>query len=274
MNKAVEKQIREIFNSVFKKIYKRNLDVLAKGSTSEMIKDIEKLRNSKQYREFCKKVSIELAKKGLNNEKGLWKEYFRIAKKRGIIAIDHTYTEFEQKLFEKAVKRNFKMVKSIPEEVKKSIEFDYVKTVMNNVAKGTATRGSLERVLKKAGSTKANLVARTETAKLQSEITQDRAKELGGVAYTWKSSRDMRTRPSHKAMNGVIVFWRPEGQKPLLDNMRGNAGEFPNCRCKPLPIFHLDDLTKPTYLLYDYRFDKVITVGKDELKYYLEKKSL
>ena len=45
-------------------------------------------------------------------------------------------------------------------------------------------------------------------------------------------------------MNGVIVFWRPDNQKPLLDKMRGNAGEFPNCRCTPLPILDENDITE------------------------------
>ena len=51
----------------------------------------------------------------------------------------------------------------------------------------------------------------------------------------------------------------------LLDNMRGNAGEFPNCRCDPQAIFDEDDLDKNQYKVYDYKTDKVITMSKNEL---------
>ena len=75
-------------------------------------------------------------------------------------------------------------------------------------------------------------------------------------------------------MNGVIVFWRSADQKPLLDNMRGDAGEFPNCRCSPEPILDVDDLTKTTYKVYNYLTDKVMTMNKKELIDHLERGNL
>ena len=58
-------------------------------------------------------------------------------------------------------------------------------------------------------------------------------------------------------MDTVIVFWRPDAEKPLRDNMRGNAGEFPNCRCYPAPILDESDLTKSNYKVYNYHTDKI-----------------
>ena len=63
-------------------------------------------------------------------------------------------------------------------------------------------------------------------------------------------------------------------EKPLLDNMRGNAGEFPNCRCSPEPIFDENDLTKSNYKVYDYRNHKIINMSKKELIQALQKGSL
>ena len=113
------------------------------------------------------------------------------------------------------------------------------------------------------GNTHSKVIARTESAKLQTVILENRALDLGSIAYIWLASNDKRTRPSHKAMNGVIVFWN--FNKPLLDNMRGHAGEFPNCRCSPQPIFDEEDLQKPFYKVYDYRNNNIISMNKKDL---------
>ena len=56
-----------------------------------------------------------------------------------------------------------------------------------------------------------------------------------------------------------------ENEKPFLDNMYGNAGEFPNCRCSPEPILDERDITKSIYRVYDYRTKKIIQLTKHQL---------
>jgi hypothetical protein len=76
-------------------------------------------------------------------------------------------------------------------------------------------------------------------------------------------------------MNGVVVFWRTnELEKPRLDNMYGNAGEFPNCRCDPQIIFDENDLDKNNYKVYNYNSHTIINMTKKELINALEKGEL
>ena len=164
-----------------------------------------------------------------------------------------------------AVKHNFTMIKSIPARMMEILEHKYTSTLIEEVAKGKLPRGSFERQLKAHGHKQAKLIARTETAKLQTAIVQNRSQDLGSVMYRWRSSNDKRTRPSHREMNDVIVFWRSDLEKPLLDEMYGNAGEFPNCRCSPQPILDENDITNSWYKVYDYRQHKIISLGKNEL---------
>ena len=56
--------------------------------------------------------------------------------------------------------------------------------------------------------------------------------------------------------------------------MRGNAGEFPNCRCYGAPIFDEDELTKSNYKVYDYRIDKVVSMNRKDLIEALRKRGL
>ena len=269
MNKNVEKEINKIYEEVFKKVFKtakKQNKLLDRKSIMELLLRLE---NSKKYQEFCIKFANELSKKGLAQQRGIWKKFFKAAKSRNHIVLPNRYKDFELMQFKKAVLHNLKMIKSIPKQVMDVYKYKYIKTLVKQVATGSVGRRTFETELKKAGATKAKLIARTETAKLQTTIMENRATDLGSICYRWKSSNDPRTRESHRQMNDVVVFWRGNSQKPLLDNMQGNAGEFPNCRCTPLPIFDEDDLPNSTYKLYDYRNHTIRTVTRFELLQYI-----
>lgn len=266
MNTKIEREINKLYSQVYKKVFnKEATNSLMNGSSVTVSQRLQLLASSVEYNEFAKKFSIELAKQGLSNEKGLWRKYFEAAKQRHYIALPTTFKEYEMQTLSKAVKTNFEMITSIPSRMMEILEHKYTSTLIEEVAKGNLPRGSFRKLLQSHGAKQAKVIARTETAKLQTAITENRAKNLGSVAYIWRSSNDQRTRPSHKAMNDVVVFWRDQSQKPLLDNMRGNAGEFPNCRCTIRPILNEDDLTKTTYKVYNYNTDTIDTMYKNEL---------
>lgn len=266
MNKQIERQITQVFNEVYKKIFtKERCLQLSKGSRDDVMSAIVKIQDLNSYNKFAEKFAKELAKKGLANKKGVWRKYFEAAKSRNVIGLEPTYTAFEYKMMSKAIEHNFKMIKSIPNEIMEMLNHKYTSTLIEQVAKGTLPRGSFQKELAKHGAKKAGLIARTETAKLQSAIMENRATELGSICYRWRASKDKRTRPSHREMEGVIVLWRPDGQKPLRDNMRGNAGEFPNCRCDIDPIFSIDEFTNSTYKVYNYNIDRIESMTKTKL---------
>ena len=267
INKRIEQEINKIYNEVFKKIFTPQRIVrLSNGNKRQIERAVMQLKNSDDYKKFAKEFAKKLAQQGLNKQRGIWRKYFKAAKEKNYVGLPVNFKDFEYKVMQNAIKENFKMIKSIPEEVLKLTEHKYIDTMIEQVAKGSIGRDTFKKQLAEHGVKNAKVIARTETAKLQTAITENRAKELGSIAYTWRSSNDKRTRPSHKAMNGVIVFWRTAlEEKPLLDNMHGNAGEFPNCRCDPHLIFDEDDLTKSNYQVYDYRTHSIISMSKQQL---------
>lgn len=269
----IEQQINQIYAKIFKQVFNRkNLKNLAAGSRTDIESSLLILGSSEKYNKFAEKFAKELAKQGLSSQKGIWRKYFKAAKESGYIALPPTFQEYEYKIMSSAVRHNFEMIKSIPTRMLEILNHKYTSTLIEEVAKGSLPRGTFARELAKHGHRQAKVIARTETAKLQTVIMEERATSLGSVVYEWLASNDKRTRPSHKAMNGVIVFW--DKSKPLLDNMRGHAGEFPNCRCAPEPILDETDLTKSNYKVYDYRNDKVITLSKRELLVAIQNNSL
>ena len=267
MNKSIERQILEIYSKVFNRVYsKTRLRLLARGERDAILREVASIESSETYDEFAMKFAKELAKKGIRYQRGIWRKFYNAAKKFHNVALPSTYSAYEAQIMSKAVKHNFEMIKSIPRRTVEVMEHKYTSSLIEEVAKGKLTRGSFMRELQSHGVKNARLIARTETAKLQTTIAETRARDLDSSAYFWLSSKDKRTRPSHRMMNGVVVFWRDLlTDKPHLDNMFGNAGEFPNCRCAPQPIVDVDQLTEEWYKVYDYRTQKIISMRKNDL---------
>lgn len=264
MKKDIEKLIQSVYDEAFKKVFtKDRVAQLMKGNRKSIRTACMKLQNMKEYKDLCREISQKLASRGLANERGAWKKFYNAARLKHYFILEPTYKEFELKMMRNAIRRNFKMIRSIPEQLIKLTEHKYIDVLIDQVAKGAIGRGTFYAELKQHGVKNAKVIARTETAKLQTAITQDRATHLGSTAYIWRSSHDRRTRPSHRAMNDVLVFWRNnDEQKPKLDDMFGNAGEFPNCRCSPHPVFDEDDLTASTYKVYDYRSHSIVAMSR------------
>ena len=261
----IEKEINKIYWIIFNKVFTHYKKSIFRGDKEYVIDGLIRLEESKAFKKFCDEFAKELSKKGLANQKGIWKKYYKAAKEKHIISLPSTYQLWEIEQFRKIIYENFKMIKSIPRSIVKVYQHNFASNLFKEVAEGKLSRGNFEKLLKNHGAKNARLIARTETAKLQTNIIKNRAKDLGSIAYIWLASNDKRTRPSHKAMNGVVVFWRNQNEKPILDNMQGDAGEFPNCRCAPQPLFDKDDLTKDNYKVYDYKHHKIINMSKNRL---------
>src|SRR5271166_1747974 len=63
---------------------------------------------------------------------------------------------------------------------------------------------------------KANLIARTETGRVISNLTQARAESAGSPGYVWRTVRDADVRHSHRMMEGQFVRW---DSPPTLDGL-------------------------------------------------------
>lgn len=82
---------------------------------------------------------------------------------------------------------------------------------------------------------RAKLIARTETARTASVLTQARAESVGSEGYVWRTMRDATVRPSHWKLEGTYHTWE---NPPLCDapDYHAHPGQIFNCRCFPQPI--------------------------------------
>jgi SPP1 gp7 family putative phage head morphogenesis protein len=83
---------------------------------------------------------------------------------------------------------------------------------------------------------RAVLIARTETSRTATTLTQARAQAIGADSYIWRTSGDSTVRSDHKKLNGKIFRW---DDPPIADEhsgTRANPGCIWNCRCFAEPI--------------------------------------
>ncbi len=83
---------------------------------------------------------------------------------------------------------------------------------------------------------RAELIARDQTLKLNGQITATRQMRAGVEEYTWSTSGDDRVREEHEALEGETFSWLGP---PLV----GHPGQDFQCRCVAIPVIQeLDDV--------------------------------
>jgi len=131
----------------------------------------------------------------------------------------------------KALVRQVQLIKSIPRDAAERVQL----LTLEAITKGVRASEIAAEIMRsgEVSKSRAMLIARTEVSRTATALTQARAEFVGSTHYVWRTSKDGDVRPSHKAMEGQAVAWN---DPPVLDNLRGHAGELPNCRCFPEPI--------------------------------------
>lgn len=124
---------------------------------------------------------------------------------------------------------NVELITSIPAEY-----FDKIReAVEDNTQQGTRYESLVERVQEIGDVTesRADLIARDQTSKMNSAFNEARQTSLGIEEYIWQGAGDERERETHMANNGQRFRW----DDPPAET--GNPGEDINCRCVAVPYF-------------------------------------
>ncbi len=88
---------------------------------------------------------------------------------------------------------------------------------------------------------RATLIARTETARAASTLTQARAEFIGADRYYWLSARDARVRDTHakldaRSKRGETFLWSDPPVSEADGTTRSHPGQVYNCRCIAMPV--------------------------------------
>jgi SPP1 gp7 family putative phage head morphogenesis protein len=146
------------------------------------------------------------------------------------------------------IRENAQLISSVPLVAAQTLTDEVTKAQQNGARPSTVSKMMKQRFPELLKS-RTNLISRTETAKASTALTQARCERLNLEWFEWETSKDKRTRESHKAMNGVLCSW---GDLPSPEALIGEPSYGPyapggtfNCRCLVLPLLSLDDVAWP-----------------------------
>ena len=146
------------------------------------------------------------------------------------------------------IEENATYIKTLPDEwARYASRYAYRKTLQG--ARPEEVEAELRQIMPGHITKNLKTIARTECAKANAAIVQARAEMCGIKAYIWRCVNDERSRDSHAAMDGILVFYddppNPEalfpskGQKPYGSYHAGNTF---NCRCYQEPVVDISFL--------------------------------
>lgn len=171
-----------------------------------------------------------------------------------------------KKMYEGIITRNAQLIRSMPLTLADRVAHK----VAQGYEQGLRPEALLQDILDEYPHmtlAHARLIARTETSKASTALTQVRAAEAGLDWYVWRTSEDARVRSAHAHMEGVIIPWSdaPAPEELIGKPSEGHyhAGNIYNCRCYPEPLIRFDQVSWPAKV---YRNGKIERMGIKQFK--------
>jgi len=133
-------------------------------------------------------------------------------------------------LLEQATTRNAGLITNVAEATVNRIQ----QSVTQSVLTGGSVKDLKARLIEdfSFGEKRAQLIARDQTAKLNSDLNRFRHQEAGCEKYTWRTSKDERVRSRHKKLDGKIYRY---GEKTGAEQGLP-PGQPIRCRCVAIAI--------------------------------------
>ncbi|QOV06225.1 minor head protein [Burkholderia phage Maja] len=157
-----------------------------------------------------------------------------------------TYNEAVSNTLGAAIDFNHTLITGIQKETHEKIYESVMLSLTSPNPEQQGTSG-IENAIREAGITAKNrvdLIARDQTSKLYSSLSDDRMRENGCEEFEWLHSSAGKTqRESHVHLDGRIFrlddprLWEVGGELNLKKSDVGPPGWAINCRCRKLPVF-------------------------------------
>jgi SPP1 gp7 family putative phage head morphogenesis protein len=132
-----------------------------------------------------------------------------------------------------ATEANVALIRSIPEQYLQKLSDNF----FENLVDGVDVQDLVSVISHVADVTdsRAKLIARDQTSKMNSSFNRVRQTDLGIERYQWQTAGDERVRETHADNDGKIFSWDDPPEET------GNPGDDINCRCVAIPVFDLEE---------------------------------
>lgn len=255
--RRIKKVEKEYLNSLLRLVRIFNKIALSSGNDKDKYMQMMlNFQNSEQYNNYINSAVRRMVTPLEIGNQRTWREAAKNATKGKFLY--SLLMEELQKSSNRAIQNqmieNVSLIKTLPEDVAEKVVHD----IAENALKGKRAK-SIESIIRdktrEHARASARLIARTETAKVQSALTKARSEELGLKWYAWRTALDgNRVRKSHRLMEGVLVSWNDPPSPEELAGEKNvghyHAGNIWNCRCYSEPLIEIDDVSWPHKVYY------------------------
>jgi SPP1 gp7 family putative phage head morphogenesis protein len=256
-----EKALRRLLNRIWR-------DIKFLDDPFDIVDVFERVGESQVFESFANTLASNMITATLFDTGRNWREAAKEGTKSRLI---HQLLKNELQgpvgvAVNKQIKENAYYIRSMPLDFAER-STKYIAEQQQAGRRASDIAKNLLEMYPKMSDSKARLIARTETSKASSALTQARAENLGLNAYHWRTSEDQRVRSSHRHMDDVVVFYNdpPDPEKIIGAKSYGKyqAGNIFNCRCYQEPIIDIDLLPSSFKV---YTKGKIIKMNKKQFK--------
>lgn len=165
-----------------------------------------------------------------------WSERELRRQLRQLTGIDPTLEDPDlSRLMERFREQNLKLIRSLADD-----QVARVRRVLTRARIGTRVEELTADIREQTGAvaSRAELIARDQTLKLNAQVTRARHEALGVTHFRWSTSRDARVRASHRELDGREFAY---ADPPIVDGEPTIPGVGFQCRCLAIPIVSGDE---------------------------------
>jgi SPP1 gp7 family putative phage head morphogenesis protein len=170
--------------------------------------------------------------------------------------------------YQRIIRENAQLISTLPLHIAEDVT-RYVAAESLKGRRPEDIAAEIQQMFPARSRARAELIARTETSKASSALTEARCEELDIQWYVWRTSKDQRVRDSHSLMDGVLVAWNDPPSPETLNKERGygkyHAGNTFNCRCYPEPLIELHHVTWPHDVYHSGKISKMTRAAFERL---------
>ncbi len=245
---------------VIERSYARAIDRLLQGLKRELIHVaspffiadvLRRLARSPTFRKDCERIARTMATHLFRDGHKTWRAAAAEGS-RGRMVYNALKRELSSpqvaSTYQDIISRNAELIRSMPLELAEKV----TRKVAKGYEQGLRPEAMVQEIIKEyphMTEAHARLIARTETSKASTALTQVRAAEAGLEWYVWRTCEDSRVRSAHEHMDGVIIPWGEAPAPEVLNHEKSqghyHAGNIYGCRCYPEPLIRFDQVAWP-----------------------------
>lgn len=272
VSNRIEQKYITLLNKLLKPIKKEALKYV--NDKSKFKKVLENAAKSRTYKKKAKEIVKTISTMIYESNSKSWREAARKSSRGKEIkqSIEKEIEGNVKKRMDELFKYNVSLIETLPSKISENV-INHINTESFKGKRAEDISKEIKRFFPENTKANAKLIARTETSKFSSALTQARSEDLGIYWYAWRTSEDVSVRSSHKVMENVLINYKHPASPESLDKRHKykkiplpyHAGNIYNCRCYQEPLVDLNDVRWP-HKVYNWKTKNIEMMTLNKFK--------